>query len=38
MGPPIFMTIDDWTKVVKGWYDFLPIIRRTGKVCVSAGE
>merc|ERR1712195_45172 len=31
MGPPIFMTIDDWIKVAQGWYDFLPIIRRTGK-------
>ena len=26
------MTIDDWIKVAQGWYDFLPIIRRTGKV------
>eukprot|EP00656_Telonema_subtile_P028208 TRINITY_DN3052_c0_g1_i1.p1 TRINITY_DN3052_c0_g1~~TRINITY_DN3052_c0_g1_i1.p1 ORF type:complete len:615 (-),score=107.05 TRINITY_DN3052_c0_g1_i1:180-2024(-) len=31
MGPPIFMTIDDWIKVAQGWYDYLPIIRRKNK-------
>jgi len=31
MGPPIFMTIDDWIKIANGWHDYLPIIRRKHK-------
>jgi hypothetical protein len=31
MGPPIFMTIDDWIKIADGWHDFLPLIRRKHK-------